>query len=109
MTNNEEELSTNIKVGGQELKVLRQYKYLGLIISEEGSGREIISSAAQRMAAAIKLKTILKDKNICHKSKISVLISESLIALKYMQLLGLKLKEIIHSITKKYLLQQRIK
>lgn len=69
LTNNEEGLSANIKAGGQEPKVVRQYKYLGLIISEEASEREIISRAVQRKAPATKLKTILKDKNICHNQR----------------------------------------
>lgn len=46
MTNNEKGLSSKIKVGGQELKVVSQFQYIDMIISKEGSRIEILSSAA---------------------------------------------------------------
>lgn len=35
-------VSSKIKISNQELKVISQFKYIGSIISEEGSGVEII-------------------------------------------------------------------
>ena len=44
--------------------------YILLIICDEGSRREVLSRAAQTMAALARLKIILKDKNIRIKHKI---------------------------------------
>ena len=59
-----------IKVRGHELETVGQFKYLGSIITEEGSKAEIISRAAQTIAAMVKLRPIWRDKNICLRTKI---------------------------------------
>lgn len=52
------QLLTKIKVDGQNLKVMSQFKYLGSTISKEGKRIEITSNASQTMAAAVKLWAI---------------------------------------------------
>lgn len=52
------QLLTEIKVDGQELKVMNQFKYVGSTISEEGQRIEITSNASQTMAAVVKLSAI---------------------------------------------------
>ena len=73
MTNSGKQISTKIKVRGQELETVGQFKYLGSIITEEGSRAEILSRAAQTTAAMSKLRPIWRDKNICLKTKIRLL------------------------------------
>lgn len=73
MTNSSKQISTKIKVRGKELETVSQFKYLGSIITEEGSRAEILSRAAQTTAAMSKLRPIWKDKNICLKTKIRLL------------------------------------
>ena len=51
MTNN-----TDIKVNGQKLETVRSFKYLGLVITDEGSKPEILSRMAQTTAALTRLK-----------------------------------------------------
>lgn len=52
-----------IKFSGQALKVVSQFKYLELIISEEASRGEIRSRAVQTMTAVAKLKKHLERKD----------------------------------------------
>ena len=59
MTNN-----TDIKVNGQKLETVRSFKYLGLVITDEGSKPEILSRMAQTTAALTRLKPVLIDKSI---------------------------------------------
>jgi len=61
MTNSAQPITTKIKVSGKELEVVDHFKYLGALISEEGSKTEILTRAAQTIAAMAKLKTIWKD------------------------------------------------
>jgi hypothetical protein len=68
MTNNTEPIKAKITVNGQELATVKQFKYLGAIISEEGSKTEILSRAAQTTAALTKLKTNLERQE--HQSQI---------------------------------------
>ena len=73
MTNSGIQISAKSKVRGQELETVGQFKYLGSIITEEGSRVDILSRAAQTMAAMSKLRRIWRDKNICLKIKIRLL------------------------------------
>ena len=52
---------------------MKQFSYLGAIISEEGSKTEILTRAAQTAAAMAKLKTIWRDNNITLRSKVKLL------------------------------------
>ena len=52
---------------------MKQFKYLGAIISEEGSKSEVLARAALTVAATAKLRPIWRDKNITLKSKLKLL------------------------------------
>ena len=77
MTNSGKQISTKIKVRGQELETVGEFKYLGSIIMEEGSRAEILSRASQTTAAMSKLRPISSDKIICLKDKIRLFSSQS--------------------------------
>ena len=64
MTNNTKGISSNIRVNGEKLKTVQSFKYLGAIVTDEGSMPEIRSKIAQTIAALTKLKIIWDDKNI---------------------------------------------
>ena len=66
-------LQRYITIPGQKLEIVDHFKYLGAIICDEGSRREVISSAAQTMAALARLKIIWKDKNMRIKHKIRLM------------------------------------
>ena len=72
MTNNGT-LQRDIMIQGQKLETVYHFKYLSAIICDEGTGREVLSRAAQTMAALARLKTICKDKNIRIKHKIRLM------------------------------------
>ena len=72
MTNNGT-LQRDITIQGQKLEIVDHFKYLGAIICDEGSRREVLSRAAQTMAALARLKIIWKDKNIRIKHKIRLM------------------------------------
>ena len=61
MTTNDT-LQRDITIQGQKLETLDHFKYLGAIICDEGSRREVLSRTAQTMAAFARLKLIWKDK-----------------------------------------------
>ena len=69
MTNNGA-LQRDNTIQGQKLETVDHFKYLGAIICDEGSRREVLSRAAQTMAALARLKIIWKDMNIRIKHKI---------------------------------------
>ena len=64
MTNNPNGFQREIKIKGQRLEEVENFKYLGAIISSEGSNPKILSRIAQTTAALSRLKIILRDKNI---------------------------------------------
>ena len=70
MTNNANGISSNIRVNGEKLETVESFKYLGAIVTDEGSMPEILSRIAKTMAALTKLKIIWDDKNIDLSSKI---------------------------------------
>ena len=47
MTNNTSGMNTEIKVNGQKVETVTSFKYLGSVISDEGSKPEILSRTAQ--------------------------------------------------------------
>lgn len=73
MTNNPAGIKTDITVDNVKLDTVKNFKYLGAIVSDEGSKPEILSRIAQTTAALSKLKPIWKDKNICLNSKIRLM------------------------------------
>ncbi|PIK46298.1 hypothetical protein BSL78_16830 [Apostichopus japonicus] len=73
MTNSTTPFTRNIVDSGQQLETVNQFKYLGAIISEEGSKAEVLARAAQTAAALAKLKPIWNDRNISLRSKLKLL------------------------------------
>ena len=73
MTNKEEGMTSDISVNDNKLEVVSTFKYLGAIISDEGSKKEVICRIAQATAALTKLSTIWKDKEILLSTKIRLM------------------------------------
>ena len=69
MINNTGGITTEIKVNGQRLEAVTSFKYLGLVITDEGSKPEILSRKAQTTAALTKLKPNLNDRSLSLSSK----------------------------------------
>ena len=72
MTNNPNGFQREIKIKGQMLEEVENFKYLGAIISNKGSKPEIISKIAQTAAALSRLKSIWRDKNISLDFKVKL-------------------------------------
>ena len=73
MTNNTSGINTEIKVNGQKLETVTSFRYLGSVITDEGSKPEILSRIAQTTAALTMLKPVLIDKSISLSSKIRLM------------------------------------
>ena len=73
MTNNINGISSTIKVSGEKLETVQSFKYLGAIVTNEGSRPEILSRIAQATGALANLKVICNDKNIALNTKIRLL------------------------------------
>ena len=73
MTNNPNGFQRETKIKGQRLEEVENFKYLGAIISNEGSKPEILSRTAQTTAALSRLKIIWRDKNISLASKVKLI------------------------------------
>ena len=73
MTNNTNGISTDITIDNKKLETVRSFKYLGAIVSDEGSKPELLSRIAQTTAAVTELKVIWNDKNIAISSKIRLM------------------------------------
>ena len=72
-TNNTSGINTEIKVNGQKLETVTSFKYLGSIITDEGSKPGILSRIAQTTAALTKLKPVWNDRSISLGSKIRLM------------------------------------
>ena len=70
MTNNTSGINTEIKVNGQRLETI---KYLGSVITDEGSKPEILSRIAQTTAALTRLKPVFNYRSISLRSKIRLM------------------------------------
>ena len=64
LTNNPNGFQREIKIKGQRLEEVENFKYLGALISNEGSKPEVLSRIAQTTAVLSRLKIIWRDKNI---------------------------------------------
>ena len=73
MTNNSSGINTEIKVNGQKLKTVTSFKYLGSVITDEGSKLETLSRIAQTTAALTRLKPVWNDRRISLSSKIRLM------------------------------------
>ena len=70
MTNNNSDIKMGIKVNGQKFETVTSFKYLGAVITDEGSKPEILSRIAHATAALTRLKPVWIDKSISLSSKI---------------------------------------
>ena len=73
MTDNSSGINTEIKINGQKLETVTGFKYLGSVISDEGSKPGILSSlsmVAQTTAALTRFKPVWNDRSISLSSKI---------------------------------------
>ena len=70
MTNNSSGINTEIKMNGQ---TVTSFKYLGSVITDEGSKPEILSRIAQTTAALTRLKPVWNDRSISLSSKIRLI------------------------------------
>ncbi|WP_293650572.1 hypothetical protein [Thiolapillus sp.] len=75
MTNNTSGINTEIKVNGQKLETVTSFKYLGSVITDEGSKPEILSRIAQTAAALTRLKPVWNDRSSSLSSKIGLMCS----------------------------------
>ena len=62
----------SIKVKVQKLGTVTSFKYLGAVVSDDGSKPEVLSRIAQATAALTKLKPIWRDNNISLGSKVKL-------------------------------------
>ena len=69
MTSNTSSINTDIKEDGQELETVTSFKYLGSVITDEGSKPEILSRIAQTTAALTRLKSVWNGRGISLSSK----------------------------------------
>ena len=75
MINNTSGINTEIKVSGQTLETVTSFKYLGSVITDEGSKPEILSRIAQTTAALTRLKPVWNVRSISLISKIQLMCS----------------------------------
>ena len=73
VTNNANGIQREIKVKGQKLGTVTSFKYLGAVVSDDGSKPEVLSRIAQATAALTKLKPIWRDNNISLGSKVKLM------------------------------------
>ena len=73
MTNSANGIQREIKVKGQVLGTVTSFKYLGAVVSGDGSKPEVLSRIAQATAALTKLKPIWRDNNISLGSKVKLM------------------------------------
>ena len=73
MTNNPNGFQREFKTKDQRLEEVGNFKYLGAIISNEGSKSEILSRIAQTTTALSRLKIIWRDKNISLAFKVKLM------------------------------------
>ena len=73
MKNTTSSVNTEIKINGQKLETVTSFKYLGSVITDEGSKPEILSRIAQTTAALTRLKPVWNDRSIFLSSKIRLM------------------------------------
>ena len=73
MTNSANGIQREIKVKGQMLGTVTSFKYLGAVVSDDGSKQEVLSRIAQATTALTKLKPIWRDNNISLGSKVKLI------------------------------------
>ena len=64
MTNNANEISIDIKINSEKLDEVDSFKYVGAVVTDQGSKVEVLSRIAQTTEALARLKTTWNDKHI---------------------------------------------
>ena len=75
MTNNTNAINTDFTIDNKELETVCCFKYLGAIVSDEGTKPEVLSTIAQTTAAVTKLKVIWNDKKTAISPNIRLMLS----------------------------------
>ena len=70
MTNSTSSNNIEIKVNGQRLETVTSFKYLGSVITDEGSKPKTLSRIAQTTSAFTRLKPVWNNRSISRSSKI---------------------------------------
>ena len=73
LTNSANGIQREIKVKEQKLCTVPSFKYLGAVVSDDGSKPEVLPSIVQATAALTKLKPIWRDNNISRGSKMKLM------------------------------------
>ena len=73
MTINTIGINTEIKINGEKFETVTSFKYLGSVITDEGSKPERLSRIAQTAAALTKLKPVWNGRSISLSSKIELM------------------------------------
>ena len=73
MTKNTSGINTEIKVKRKKLETVTSFKYLGSLITDEGSKPETLSRTAQATAALTRLKPVWINTSISLSSKIRLM------------------------------------
>ena len=60
-------------MNGQKLETVTSFKYLGSVVSDEGSKPEILSRIAQMTAALTRFKPVWNDRSISLSSKMRLM------------------------------------
>ena len=63
MTNNTSGINAEIKVNGEKLETVTNFKYLGSVIADEGSKPELLCRIAKATAALTRLKPVWNDRS----------------------------------------------
>ena len=73
MTNSASGIQRETKVKGQKMGTITSFKYLGAVVSDDGSKQEVLSMIAQATAALKNLKPIWRNNNISLGSKVKLM------------------------------------
>ena len=73
MTNSANGIQKEIKVKGQKLGAVTSFKYLGAVVSDDGSKPEVLTSIVQATAALTKQKPVWRDNNISLGSMVKLM------------------------------------
>ena len=64
MTNDANDISIDIKISTEKLDEVVNFKYVGAVVTDQGSKVEVLSRIAQTTEALARLKTTWNDKHI---------------------------------------------
>ena len=73
MTNSNNVIHNDITANGEKLETVKKFKYLGAVVSDEGSKLEILARIEMTVATQTKLDIIWKNKAIKLSSKIRLM------------------------------------